>query len=261
MSPRVLAAFVAVTAVYGDSKKLTFDQRVEIMRGLTAEYATVKSYLPKSKKALPFESSGTFDKAKWEEMGRALGPAARIGDRVQITHVDIDDDKIVLEINNGQKSGKKWTDRIEIGMGGGTRPISQPNTNAPAGTSIEVLFHKPLPLTLKAAEIKKMLAPVLDFDTRSATEHFVDTLPPETQKAIKEKRAIEGMDRDQVVLALGRPNRKSRETKEGIDYEDWVYGIPPGRVTFITFAGSKVVRVKDTYAQLGGSVAETPKVP
>ena len=65
------------------------------------------------------------------------------------------------------------------------------------------------------------------------------------------------MNRDQVLLAVGKPLRKSRETKAGADYEDWIYGEPPGRVTFVTFTGDKVVKVKETYAGLGGSIAET----
>jgi hypothetical protein len=69
------------------------------------------------------------------------------------------------------------------------------------------------------------------------------------------------MDRDQVLLALGKPVRKSRESKDGVDFEDWIYGTPPGRVTFVTFSGQKVVKIKDTYAGLGGSIAETPKQP
>ena len=53
--------------------------------------------------------------------------------------------------------------------------------------------------------------------------------------------------------------KATRETKEGVEYEDWIYGTPPGRVTFVTFVGAKVVKVKETYAGLGGSIAETPK--
>jgi hypothetical protein len=69
------------------------------------------------------------------------------------------------------------------------------------------------------------------------------------------------MNRDQVLLAIGRPLRKTRETKEGAEMEDWIYGEPPGRVTFVTFTGNKVVRVKETYAGLGGNIAETPGPP
>ncbi len=65
ISARVLAAFVAVASLHGDSKKLTLDQRVEIMRGITAEYATVRAPLPRSKKPLEFDGgNGTWDKKK-----------------------------------------------------------------------------------------------------------------------------------------------------------------------------------------------------
>ena len=104
-----------------------------------------------------------------------------------------------------------------------------------------------------------MLKPVLDFDKHTVTENYMDTLPPEIKQAVKEKRAIEGMDRDQVLLALGRPIRKSRENKDGEEVEDWIYGEPPGRIMFVTFAANKVVHIKETYAGLGGSIAETPK--
>ncbi|MEX2264877.1 MAG: hypothetical protein WD696_23180 [Bryobacteraceae bacterium] len=242
-------------ALHGD-KDLTFEERVELVRGLTAEFATVKQHLPRSKKPLPIETSGQYDKQHWEEAGRELGPAARVGDLVQITKVSLDDDKITLEINNGWKGGRKWYDRIQVGMGtgGGTRPINQNPSTAPGGTSIVVLFHKPIP-ALKAAEVKKMLAPVLDFERRTATELYAESLPPEIQKAIKEKRVQEGMDRDQVILSLGRPIRKQRETKDGVELEDWIYGQAPGRITFVTFEGSKVVKVKESYAGLGAEAA------
>jgi hypothetical protein len=72
---------------------------------------------------------------------------------------------------------------------------------------------------------------------------------------------VEGMDRDTVLLALGRPNRKSRDVQDGVEFEDWIYGEPPGRVTFVTFKGQKVTRVKDMYANPGGSVSEPLKTP
>jgi hypothetical protein len=42
-----------------------------------------------------------------------------------------------------------------------------------------------------------------------------------------------------------------------METEDWVYGLPPGKISFITFNGNKVVKVKDSFAGLGGSTAET----
>jgi hypothetical protein len=83
----------------------------------------------------------------------------------------------------------------------------------------------------------------------------VETLPPEIQEAVKQKKAVEGMKRDQVLLALGQPVNKVRTTEDGTEYEDWIYGRPPGRIVFVTFEGDEVVRVKESYAGLGGSVA------
>jgi hypothetical protein len=247
----MLAASVA------EARKLTGEERIEILRGLTAEYATLKTLLPRSKKALPVEETGKFDKADWEQTAKEMGPAGRVGDLIQITKVTIEGDKILLEINGGLKSGRKWYERVEVGMGSRTSPIGG-NGQATVGSNIALLFPKGVP-PLSAAEIKKILLPVMDFEKRTATEQYVETLPPEVQQAIKEKRIIEGMDKETVIMIAGRPRSKSRETRDGIDYEDWVYGLPPGKITFVTFKGEKVAKVKDAYAGLGGSTA--PPLP
>ena len=240
--------------------KLTMEDRIELTRGLMAEYGTVKVLLPRSRKPLEFDAKTGYDKQQWAEIAKESGPAARTGDQVQITKIELEDDKIVLQINGGFKGGRKWYQNVEVGMGGATAPISQGNnSNAPGGTSIAVLFHQPLE-PVKAAAIKKMLAPVIDFDRHTVTEVYSETLPPEVQQAIKEKRVTEGMNREQVVMALGRPAHKSRETKDGLELEDWVYGTPPGRITFVTFNGDKVIKVKESYAGLGTQVADPPVV-
>jgi hypothetical protein len=246
---------ILITTVALAEDKLGFDDRIEIVRGLTAEYATLKAYLPQSKKPLAFESTGKYDPREWEEIGTKLGPAARTGDLIQITKVTLENDKILLEINGGIKSGRKWYDHVSVGMGNPnpTGTIGQSGTPT-AGTYVEILFHKPLP-AMKAADVKKMLAPIMNFEKRSATELYADSLPPEIQQAIKEKRAREGMDKDQVLLALGRPVNKTRETKDGMELEDWIYGKPPGRITFVTFNGNKVIKVKESYAGLGAEAA------
>ena len=238
--------------------KLTFEDRIEITRGLMAEYGKAKVLIPRSKKDLEFNTDGTYDKTEWAAIAKESGPAARVGDLIQVTKVDIGSDRIVLQLNGGFKGGRHWYQGVQIGMGPTNNPNMAPiatgDANAPGGTTIELLFHKPLE-PIKATEVKKMLASVLDFDPHSATEMFVDTLPPETKKAIAEKRVLEGMTRDQVVMAMGRPAHKSRETtKDGIDTEDWVYGTAPGKITFVTFNGDKVMKVKEMYAGLGTEV-------
>lgn len=251
--------FAVIAPCFGEDHKLTDDDKIEILRGLTAEYATVKTYLPRSKKPLEFDSHGNWDKDKWQKAGRELGPAARVGDQVQVTKVTIEDDKILLEINGGMKGkGGHWYDHVQVGMGGGMAPVNgQQNTNAPSGTYIAMLFDKRVP-ALKADEFKKMLTPILDFDKHSATENYVESLPAPVQEAIKQKKAIEGMDREQVMMAMGRPRHKERSTdKEGTEIEDWIYGEPPGVITFVTFNGSKVAKVREAYANVGGSTVPT----
>lgn len=257
---RLAILALSATLLLGDSKKSEQDQKIELMRGLTAEYAKVVAPLPRSKKPLDFESTGAWDKEKWDAAGKDMGPAARVGDLVQVTRVDFEKDSIILEINNGNRSRGKWYDHLQVGVGSVNTPVGRNQSDAPGGTVIAVRFHGPLG-EINAAEVKKLLAPVLDFEKHSATEQYVETLPPEIKQAIQDKKPVEGMDRDQVLLALGRPNRKTRESKDGTDFEDWIYGEPPGRVTFVTFQGQKVVRIKDTYAGLGGTIAESPKTP
>ncbi|HEY3744349.1 MAG TPA: hypothetical protein VGL53_31110 [Bryobacteraceae bacterium] len=251
------AAAASVLSAGSAADKLTLEDRIEISRGLTAEYATARIVLPKSKKPLVFNSDGTYDKSVWQDDNRQFGLAARVGDLVQVTKITIEADKILFEINHGNKGNGHWYDHVEVGMGGATNPVGQGDSNAPSGTNIALHFGKSVP-PLKAAEIKKMLAPVLDFDKHSATENYVEALPPEIKLAIEQKKAVENMDRDQVMLALGRPRSKTRETKDGYDQEDWIYGEPPGKITFVTFRGNKVYKVRDDYAGLGGSTA--PKI-
>jgi len=244
--------------------KLSFDDRVELTRGLMAEYANAKVLIPRSKKVLEFDAtSGSFDKKAWSDIAKESGPAARTGDTIQITKIEFAEDRIVLQLNGGYKGGRHWYDSVSVGGGvGGTgTPVQvNPNSdvNAPGGTSIAVVFHKPLE-GIKSADVKKMLAPVLDFDRHSVTQIYADTLPPETQKAIKEKRALVGMDHEQVLMALGHPVNKLRETKDGMELEDWIYGQAPGKITFVTFNGDKVIKVKEDYAGLGTQVDPTKK--
>src|SRR5271169_5548210 len=101
ISPRVLAAFVAVASLSADQKKLTMDHRVEIMRGLMAEYATVKVPLPRSQRPLDVKTDGSYDKSQFDQAAKQFGPAGRVGDQIQVTHVDIEKDSIILEINGG----------------------------------------------------------------------------------------------------------------------------------------------------------------
>jgi hypothetical protein len=243
------------------SADLTEQERIELLRGLDSEFATAKEFLPRARKPLDFNINGSYDKDLWSQIGKQNGPAARVGDQIQITKVTIEKDRLLLEINGGIKSGGHWYDHVQGGMGGVNQPVYQGGSGtASNGTYIQLLFHGPV-TAIKANEIKEVLSPILKFDQRSAAEIYSQKLAPETQKAIGEKRARVGMTRDEVFLALGRPERKLRETKEGVDLEDWIFGRPPGKMVFVTFEGNKVVKVKETYAGLGAEAAAPLEVP
>ncbi len=60
-----------------------------------------------------------------------------------------------------------------------------------------------------------MLAPIFDFEKHSAAEQYMDKLPEPIKKAIKDQRAITGMDKDQVLLALGKPREQEPRDEQG----------------------------------------------
>jgi hypothetical protein len=261
---RVRAGFAILSLVPAllAADKLTPADRIELMRGLTAEYATAKALIPHTRKTLEIDAKGSFDKDKWSEFAKESGSAARPGDLVQVTKIEIGSDRIVFQLNGGYSGGRKWYRNMQVGGGTSTNPVMVPvatDTNAPGGASVTLMFHQPLK-PIKAGDVKKILAPILDFEKNSAAQVYTESLPPEVQQAVKENRVVEGMDRTQVTLAMGEPVYRSRETRDGVEYEDWVYGQAPGKITFVTFSGNKVVKVKEEYAGLG-AISNDPLKP
>ncbi|MGC2657307.1 MAG: hypothetical protein WA324_04970 [Bryobacteraceae bacterium] len=253
-----ITAILIASAASLQAGKISIDERLEIERGLSAELATSKILLPRAKKPLVFKSDGTYDRAAWDRQLQENGPAAKLGDQIQITKVTIEAKRIVLEINGGMHGGS-WKDHVQIGMNGSMNPVNTNQNRQTNGSNIVLVFPGDVP-SLKSADIRQMLTPILDFEKHSAAEQYVSNLPAPVQKAIKENRAIKGMDRDQVLLAMGKPHNKERETNaDGDEVEDWIYGEPPGKVTFVEFNEGKVVKVEQSYANIGGTTA--PPLP
>jgi len=124
-----------------------------------------------------------------------------------------------------------------------TGPETPVNTNA--GATVYLDFDKPLP-DMTPDELKQYLSSFLDFSKQhSAAVQWVESLPPDIQIAIKDRRPAVGMDREMVVAALGRPDRKVREkAPDGTETEDWIFGKPPAKTVFVKFEGDKVVQVQ-----------------
>src|SRR5215467_1990761 len=85
-----LGALVPCIPALADSKKLTEDQRIELLRGLSAEYAKIQVLLPISKRTLDFHLDGSWDQATWKAAEKQYGPAGSVGDLIQVTSIHIE---------------------------------------------------------------------------------------------------------------------------------------------------------------------------
>lgn len=228
-------------------RKLSNEGRMELIRGMTAEMAFARKTFPMGKTGLKLDAKSgviTPDDQKLEEIMAGYGPALKPGDRARITDVKVKDKSIILEINGGPIKKKKWYEHIQVsGMGGTVQP-GQPDDNTNLrGSMVELTFDKFVP-DLKPDEVKRLLDPVMNFHAKSATEAYLDTIPPVAKKAITDHKVLVGMNREMVTYAKGRPPQKHRERDGDIDYEEWIYGTPPQEVEFIRFVGDEVVRVE-----------------
>ena len=250
---RILGCFVLAAALAAP---------VAVIRALTAEYGTAKILVPRSKDALEVAPDGMFDGAHWGMTMQEFGPAARPGDMIQITKVEVEKDRVLLEINHGIKGGRKWWHKIQVSGTGnrGTALGQNSATHAPGGTLLAIVFDEEVPDDKEPKEFLRMLDTVLDFEQRSATETYLEELEPVYREAIERNEVIVGMDRDMVLVAKDRPDKKFRDFKNGVETEDWIYGTPPGDVVFVTFKNGKVIDVKHEHANLGGEVVQSKPI-
>lgn len=226
--------------------KMSKETRFMLIRGLNAERVFVRRTFPMGEKGLTLKNGVvTPDENQARFIAAQYGPAARPGERAQITDVLVKDKTIIFEINGGPKKKKKWYQRIEVGGAAGTTPIAPDGSpQNPKGSFVVLVFDKYVP-ELSPQQVKDMLAPVFDFTALSATQAYIDSLPPKTREALKNGRVLVGMDREMVTVAKGRPDKKIRERDEaGADFEEWMYGVPPKDVEFIRFVGNEVIQVK-----------------
>jgi hypothetical protein len=230
--------------------KLGATTRAHLIQLLDAEFVRVRRYFPLGDKSMTIDPQGRVtptDTALFQQ-AQAKGMAAKVGDKVQITNVRFHDKAIIVELNGGGKKKTKWYQHISVGVGGaggGVTPIDGTEAQV-TGAGFTLLFNKQIP-EMTYDDLKKLLSPVLDFTTKTASQVYSETLPPKVRDAIKKHEVLVGMNRDMVVAAKDRPISKSREKDEnGKEYEDWMYGQPPQDVIFVRFIGDEVTMVKIT---------------
>ena len=220
---------------------------------MSGEFARATKPLPAGKEGFIVHVGQPLDANMLERQVATHGAAVSTGDHVQITKLEFHDKQIIVDLNGGGRGKKKLRDRIHLEMGGipTARTTSTQQDQGPPGmqpglgSTLYLEFGKPVP-DMSPDDLKKVLAPFLDFTKqRSASVQWFDTLPIEMRQAIQDRKPVVGMDREEVVAAIGKPEHKVRERDaEGNDIEDWIYGQPPSKTVFVRFTGQRVTSVK-----------------
>jgi hypothetical protein len=238
-------------------KKPTLQEssKLELIRYVSGEFAKAAKSLPAGKEGFLLYVEKPVNQELLQRAVATHGAAVHAGEQVQITKLEFRDHTIVVDVNGGGRGKRRFLDHVQIGMGGGGAPTMRSKTEAQevgppglqpgAGSTLFLEFNKSLP-DLSPEELKQLLSPFLDFaKQRSASVQWFDTLPTDIKKAIQERTARVGMDREMVVAAIGKPGHKVRERdSEGNEIEDWIYGTPPDRTVFVRFTGEKVTSIK-----------------
>ena len=236
------------------AEKLQPRSRLELIRYVAGEFARAVAPLPAGKKGYRHSAGNPVDEDALRRATGSAGAAANPGDQVQITKLEFRGNEIWVDVNGGGRKKKSWRERISIGVGGGPSTSASQTSDQQGGpggyqglgSTLILDYGRDIP-DLTPEDLKQHLAGFMDFSKqRSAAVHWVETLPKEFQDAIREKRAVVGMDREMVVAAIGKPERKVRERDlDGLETEDWIYGHPPSQTIFVKFAGDKVVAVRE----------------
>ncbi|HWT66882.1 MAG TPA: hypothetical protein VN151_12270 [Terracidiphilus sp.] len=219
--------------------------RLELMRFLQAEQGFAMRPLPRGHKGLTLLANGKLEPAgePYLAMVTAQGLSAKPGDRVVITDVKVEHEKIILMLNGGPDAKHRFLRHIQVGGGMGTSPIVQDDGEGPVGSRVTLTFKDRVP-EVTGKQVEDLLAPLISFQVKTPIQAFTDTLPPALKSAILDHHVLVGMSTDMVLFAKGQPARKVREMDGQNPFEEWIYGKPPEDVEFVRINGNRVIRVE-----------------
>lgn len=219
--------------------------RAEIMHVFNAELVYIRTNFPMGKTGLKLKNGVlTPNGTDLQQLMSLWGPAAKPGDQARISDVTFKGNFIRFEINGGPVKRGKWYQHIQIG---GAQPATitpggeQPSN--PRGSYVELYFDKFVP-EMTGPELKELLRPVFDFDSKSSLEAYLESVPPKVKDAITHHQVLVGMNQQMVIYAKGRPPKRVREQDGDTSYEEWIFGTPPEDVDFVRFVGDEVIRVE-----------------
>jgi hypothetical protein len=262
----LLLAVVSVGAAtcFADNQSIPLSEqhRMELVRTFNADRVYIRTQFPMGKVGLTLKEGKVSPSGEKLQQQLALwGPSVKPGDLALVTKFEIRNDRMHFEINGGPVKKTKWYQHVQVGVNGvGGSPGGQQNDpiNNPRGSYVDLVFDHHVP-DLTVEQVKQMLWPVFDFDSKSPLEAYLQSVPPKVKEAIENHRVLVGMNREMVIYAKGHPEKKIREKDdEGNEYEDWIYGEPPHDVDFVRVVGDEVVRV-ETMKVGGEKIVRTEK--
>ncbi len=235
------------------------ETRIELIRVFQADLVYIRTLFPMGTKGLTLKDGKLSPNGTdLQQMIAMWGPAVKPGDQARISDIEFKGNMIHLEINGGPIKKQKWYQHISMSGAGGETPIAPTDTSAnPRGSYVNLMFDQYIP-EMDAKHFKELLRPVFDFESKSAQEAYLETVPPKVKQAILDHHVLVGMDREMVIYAKGRPPKKVREKEGDTEYEDWIYGEPPEDVDFVRVVNDEVVRVETMTVQ-GARTIRTAK--
>ena len=218
--------------------------RLELLRIMQAEQGFAMRPFPRGHKGLTLAANGKLEPAGegYVEMVTSQGTSANPGDRLIVTDVKFDRNKIIFDLNGGPDPRHRFLRHIEIGAGQ-TNPVVPTDDKEPVGARLTLTFESHVP-ELTGKEVKALLAPLISFDVKTPIQAYTDTLPTKLKDAILDHHVLVGMSTDMLLFAKGAPDTKSREMDGQMPFEEWIYGKPPQEVDFVRVNGNRVIRVE-----------------
>ena len=220
--------------------------RANLIRAMEAEQGFAMRPIPLGHRGLKLEANGKLEPAgeAYLDMVTAVGVSAKPGDRVVITDLKFDHNKLILMLNGGPDAKHRFLRHISIGADPDyTTPVVADSGEIPTGARITLEFKNHIP-ELTGAQVKALLAPLISFDVKTPIQAFTDTLPKPLKDAILEHHVLVGMSTDMLMFTMGRPDRKMHDMEGQMPVDTWIYGEAPHPVQFVRINGNRVIRVE-----------------
>ena len=238
-------AQIQPTNVALTKSELDAKTRQELIRVLQSEQGFAMRPFPMGHKGLTLEANGKLNPAgeAYLDMATQFGICAKPGDRVVLSDVKIEHNKIIFDLNGGPDLKHRFLRHVQLGAGNVGNPVVQDDGQKPTGARLTLEFKGNIP-AVTGSQVKALLAPLISFDVKTPIQAFTDTLPPKLKAAILDHNVLVGMSTDMVLFAMGPPQRKIREIEGQMPFEEWIYGSAPEPVQFVRINGNRVIRVE-----------------